>query len=345
MNRQKDYSLDGMLGSLRKGPSRRSPQSSDPERSRIELKILQAEETPGRTEPPPCRARDLSALSYRDLLGEADRVLRAAGVSTPRLDAEVLLAAAMRRNRTGLYVHLGEEVDGEVQSRFRQMVGQRVQRRPVAYITETREFWSLPFLVTPDVLVPRPETELVVETARELLAAHRDPFVCDVGTGSGCIAIALAHELPTARIMATDLSPAALQIARRNAVRHGVADRVQLVGANLLDGVSGGGGFDLIVSNPPYVPANACLAEEMSYEPQDALLAGSSGLDVIRRLLSSVPLRLRRGAHLVMEIGDGQDDAVWQTALAAGLCPVGIRRDLAGIPRVLVARRHGESNG
>jgi release factor glutamine methyltransferase len=284
-------------------------------------------------------------LAYRELLSNAEQALAGAGVSTPRLDAEVMLAAAMQRDRAGLYTRLGDTVDGEVLNRFRHMLRRRTERQPIAYITGTREFWSLPFIVTPDVLVPRPETELVVQAACELLATHRDPVVCDVGTGSGCIAIALARELPRARIVATDLSPVALQIARRNAIRHGVESRIRLVCADLFGGVSGRIDFDLVVSNPPYVAADVPLMEETSFEPRGALLAGASGLEVIRRLLDAVPLRLRAGAHFVMELGNGQADAVWQMALASGLSPVEIRRDLAGIPRALLARRRGEANG
>lgn len=290
------------------------------------------------------RAR-AGVASYRGLLGEAERALMAAGVSTPRLDAEVLLAAAMRRDRAGLYARLGDQVNDEVLNRFQGMIRHREQRQPVAYITETQEFWSLPFTVGPDVLIPRPETELIVQAACELLATRRHPLVCDLGTGSGCIAITLARELPTARIVATDLSPAALRVARRNAVRHGVEDRVRLVCADLFDGVSGIADFDLIVSNPPYVPADAPLVRESAHEPRGALLAGPSGLDVIRRLLYAVPPRLRAGAYLVMELGDGQEVAARRMALASDLFPVEVHRDLAGIPRVLVARRGGEPNG
>jgi release factor glutamine methyltransferase len=283
--------------------------------------------------------------SCRSLLGEAERALDSAGVASPRLDAEVLLAAAMRRDRTGLYAHLADPVCDDVLNRFRAMIRRRERREPVAYITETREFWSLPFIATPAVLIPRPETELIVQAACELLAGRSDPVVWDVGTGSGCIAIALACEHPSVRVLATDVSPAALRIARRNAVRHGVDERVQLVCADLFEGISAAADFDLVVSNPPYVPAGAALAKESSYEPQGALRAGDRGLDVIGRLLQGTPSRLRSRAHVVMELGEGQEAAVRQIALASDLAPVEIRRDLAGIPRVLVARRCSEPNG
>jgi release factor glutamine methyltransferase len=251
----------------------------------------------------------------------------------------------MRRDRAGLYARLGDAVNDDVLSRFSTMIRCREQRQPVAYITGTREFWSLPFLVTPAVLIPRPETELIVQVACELIAELRDPFVCDVGTGSGCIAIALAHEHPTVRVVATDLSLAALQVARRNAVLHGVEGRIHLVCADLFEGISAGVDFDLVVSNPPYIPADAQLAKEISYEPERALRAGESGLDAIRRLLSDAPPHLRDGAHLVMEHGDGQETAVRQIARASNLAAIETRRDLAGIPRLLVARRSGASNG
>jgi release factor glutamine methyltransferase len=284
-------------------------------------------------------------LSYRGLLAEAERVLDGAGVASARLDAEVLLAAAIRQDRTGLYTRLPDPVSDDVLDRFSAMMRRRAQREPIAYITETREFWSLPFIVMPAVLIPRPETELIVQAACELLAERRDPVVCDVGTGSGCIAIALAHEHPGVRIVATDVSPAALQIARRNAALHGVAGRVRLVCTDLFEAFAADADFDLVVSNPPYVPTRAPLMEESSYEPQEALLAGELGLDTICRLLQRVGARLRGHAHLVMELGDGQEAAVRRIALASDLAPLEFRRDLAGIPRVLVARRRDGSNG
>lgn len=282
--------------------------------------------------------------TYRVLLGEAERALNAAGVATPRLDAEVLLATAMRRDRTGLYAHLGDDVVDDVRHHFRTMIRSRERRQPVAYITEVREFWSRPFVVTPAVLIPRPETELIVQAACELLAERRDPVVCDVGTGSGCIAIALACEHPTVRVVATDVSLAALQIGRRNAVLHGVDDRVRFVCADLFEGISTGVDFDLVVSNPPYVPIDAPLMREISYEPEAALFAGPEGLDTIRRFVPATPLRLRDGGHLVMELGESQAAAVCEIALASDLTPIEIRPDLAGVPRVLLARRSG-SNG
>ena len=283
--------------------------------------------------------------TYRAVLAEAERALHAAGVATPRLDAEVLLAAAMRRDRTALYAHLGDMVNDDVLDRFWAMIRRREQRQPVAYITETREFWSLPFLVTPAVLIPRPETELLVQAACDHLAQRRNPVVCDVGTGSGCIAVAVARELPTVRVVALDVSPTALEVARRNAVLHGVEDRVRLICTDLFDGVAAGVEFDLVVSNPPYVAVGATLMEETSYEPQGAFFAGALGLDTIRRLVHAVPCRLRPGAQLVMELGEGQEAAVRRIALASDLFPIEVRRDLADIPRVLVARRCGESNG
>jgi release factor glutamine methyltransferase len=284
-------------------------------------------------------------LSYRGLLGDAERALDAAGVATPRLDADVLLATAMRRDRAGLYAHLGDAVNDDVLHRFWTMIRRRERRQPVAYITGVREFWSIPFIVTPAVLIPRPETELIVQAACEILAERRDPVVCDLGTGSGCIAIALACEHPTVRVVATDISLPALRIARRNAIQHGVEDRVQLVCTDLFEAISASVDFDLVVSNPPYVPVETELMTESSYEPQGALFGGQSGMDTIRRILPDVRRRLRDSGHLVMEFGDGQGDDVRQMAAASDLTPIEIRSDLAGIPRVLLARCSGGLNG
>jgi release factor glutamine methyltransferase len=244
-----------------------------------------------------------------------------------------------------LYAYLREPVNDEVADRFWEMVRRREQRQPVAYITETKEFWSLPLVVSPSVLIPRPETEIVVQTACEILARHRAPVVCDVGTGSGCIAVALACEHPTVRVVATDISPHALRIAHRNAVLHGVENRVELLCADLLEAVSPRVAFDLVVSNPPYVPARAVVEKELSHEPEGALFAGESGLDAIHRLVRSTTSRLAKGGHLVMELGDGQESAVRQITAAADLVEAEFRRDLGGIPRVLVARRAGGRNG
>ena len=222
------------------------------------------------------------------------------------------------------------------------MALRRERREPVAYITGVREFWGLDFIISSAVLIPRPETELIVEAALERLADPARPWrIADVGTGSGCIAVALATERRAARISATDISDAALEIARQNAARHGVADQITLLRTSLLQDVDGP--FDLIVANPPYVPSSArtTLAPDVKdFEPETALFGhGADGLDEVRALLAQAPARLVPGGWLLMEFGYGQAAAVSDAARAvSGLTFEEILRDLQGHERTLVAR-------
>jgi release factor glutamine methyltransferase len=297
-----------------------------------------------------------------ELLIQAQAVLGTAGVATPRLDAEVLLADAMQVGRAALYARLREPVAPAVCENFAAAVERRARREPVAYITGVREFWSLPFLVTRDVLIPRPETELLVEVVCDLLRPslsnsvaalplHKvrrgegrgegsnsaSPLVCDIGTGSGCIAVSLARELPHAHVVATDLSAAALEVARRNARAHGVESRITFVQSDLFVGIDPAARFDLIVSNPPYVAVDEDADAETEWEPTLALRAGAQGLDVVRDLLREAPSRLRADGCLVMEFGYGQAEALASLARSAGFGSVEIRPDLAGMARVLRA--------
>lgn len=286
------------------------------------------------------------------LLGAASARLAAAGSETARLDAEVLLAHALGTGRSGLYARLRDEIDGAAAVRFDALLARRARREPVAYLTGEQEFWSLPFAVTPDVLIPRPETELIVSTAArarprpERHAGGADaPFaILDLGTGSGCLAVALAREWPDARVTAVDLAPAALEVARRNADRHGVGARIAFLAGDLYAPLPAGASFDLIVSNPPYLALGDAASPEVAFEPRAALFAGADGLAVIRRLIAGAPARLRPGGMLLVEIGQGQADAVLALAAAAGL-RARAEPDLAGIPRLLVAQPPGTARG
>ena len=278
----------------------------------------------------------------------ACRRLIAAGIDerAVALDAEVLARHALGWDRARYLTRARDPVPPVFDERFTPLVERRCRREPVAYITGSREFWGLDIAVTPDVLIPRPESELLVETAVALLATPTAPWdVADIGTGSGCLAIALAGELRRARITATDSSATALGVARRNAIRHGVADRVSFQDTRGLDGLPGP--YDLIVSNPPYVPEPemATLAPEIArYEPVSALCGGPDGLVPTRELVPVAVARLRPGAWLVMEIGAGQDTAFSEVvASEPELSLVTIRRDLQGIPRAAVIRRAGRS--
>jgi len=294
-----------------------------------------------------------ATTTFRDLLERAQASLRKAQVETPRLDAEVLLAACAGMERAKLYARFGNAVDEDTQARFQAALERRELREPVAYITGMREFWSLPFRVSRDVLIPRPETELLVETASTLLKgtsrracasglpypSPRDcrPLVCDVGTGSGCIAVAIAQEVPAASVTATDVSPVALSVARRNAEVNGVADRIAFVCGDLFEGLDSQLKFDVIVSNPPYVADDEHQPPENDWEPPCALSGGRDGLVVIRELLRAAPSQLRHDGWLLMEFGYNQAATVLDLAAAAGFETRKVCSDLAGMPRMLMA--------
>lgn len=273
--------------------------------------------------------------TVREALDSAVVAISAAGSETPRLDAEVLLAAALGIDRTALFLDPGREVTGPAVRAFQDAVRRRSsQREPVAYITGTRGFRHIELAVDARVLVPRPETELLVEVGAELLG--EGACVVDVGTGSGAVALALASERPDLAVHATDVSVDALEVARANAARLGL-DRVAFAQGDLLAGL---GEVDAVLSNPPYVAESerALLAPEIArHEPPGALFAGEDGLDVIRRL---VPAAAAAGARLLaIELGAGQAPAVAALMREAGYGDVRARRDLAGIERVVVGRR------
>lgn len=272
------------------------------------------------------------APTLATLLRNAEPVLAAAGIDTARLDAEVLLASVVGTNRSGLYARLHDPVDG-CAVRFRELVERRARREPLAYILGHKEFHSLDFIVDPAVLIPRPETEHLIDA----VVAHlgdRPARICDVGTGSGCIAVTLARVLPRCRVVAADISRPALRVARQNARRNGVSDRVRFVAADLLRGFAGK--FDVIVSNPPYLRSTDARSPELDWEPQAALQAGASGLDAVAPLIASARALMKPGALLAIEIGAGQDANAMALARAAGLQSVSMQSDLAGIPRVLI---------
>jgi release factor glutamine methyltransferase len=270
-------------------------------------------------------ARTETAGSVGEALGAAVDALAAAGVESPRLDAELLLADATGWNRAQLPADPGRGVPAPAARRFAEMVRRRLRREPVAYILGRRGFRSIELAVDPRVLVPRPETELLVELALEL----RPATVLDVGTGSGALALAIADELPSCEVTATDTSEAALEVARANAARLGLAERVRFLAGS----VPGGAEHDLTVANLPYVaePEWASLQPEVTqWEPREALLAGPDGLDSIRAVIP----RVGAGA-LALEVGQGQADPVSGLLSEAGFTGIERRRDLAGIERVV----------
>jgi len=279
--------------------------------------------------------------------------LREAGLSLAEADLGArLLAEHVLGWDAARYFTSGGDLEPDRFARsYDALVARRAAREPLAYIIGRQEFWNLPFEVSPAVLIPRPETELIVEAAVELLRGCRGGpgrpghtgrlRIADACTGCGCLAVALARELPDARIVATDISDAALDVARRNAARHGVAARVTFVRTDVLAGVPGP--FDAIVANPPYVRSGdrAGLQPEVrEHEPGVALFGGADGLDIVARVVAQAPPRLHEGAPLIFEFGFGQDLAVERLISdAPGLTMIALRRDLQGIARTAVARR------
>ncbi len=267
--------------------------------------------------------------------------LKAAGIPPEEadLDAQLLAARVLGWDRTRLLTSWRDPAPVTFRPAYEQLVTRRERREPVSQILGVREFWGLDFEITRDVLTPRPETEGVIEAALEHVRRAR--VVVDVGTGSGCLAVALAREFPDARVLALDISEAALAVARRNATRHGVGARIEFRHSNLLEAVRDPA--DLIVSNPPYVPARdrAALPPEVrDYEPPGALFAGEDGLDCIRRLVETSPAGLTDEGLLLFECGVDQAPVIREMIGAApGLDLIEIRPDLAGIPRTVVARR------
>lgn len=262
--------------------------------------------------------------------------LERAGIDDPLREAEILLAAACGVARLSLHIDPAEP-DAAALARYEGFLARRERREPAAYVLGRAEFFSREFLVTPAVLVPRPETEHLVEAALALLPTERAALVVDVGTGSGCIAVSIAAERPADRVLALDRSAMALSVAQENGRRHGVLARVTFLRADLLEAVRGP--VDLVVSNPPYVGDADALDPECLHEPREALFAGPDGLDAYRRLAPAAARVLRRGGTLLLETPGAQVAEIADLCRAAGLVPGEPIPDLAGRPRVLPAVR------
>jgi release factor glutamine methyltransferase len=300
-------------------------------------------------------------LDIRAALKQAMAQLRAAGTPSHTLAAEVLLMHALQRDRVWLYAHPDETLGPAVQAKYFALIARRAAGEPTQYLTQKQEFWGLEFEVSPAVLIPRPETEHVMEVALARLGERglkidlrtglpaKTLQVADVGTGSGCLAIALAYELPHAEIIATDISRAALEIARRNALRntiapHTLAERIQFIETDLLPPGNQEPAFDLIVSNPPYIADSerASLQREVrDHEPHEALFAGPTGTEIYTRLVAAARQQLRNRGILVLELGHNSASEVRALfdAASSSWTNLSITMDLAGIPRVLAAER------
>ncbi|MDO8956569.1 MAG: peptide chain release factor N(5)-glutamine methyltransferase [Deltaproteobacteria bacterium] len=281
------------------------------------------------------------------LIRWTDERFKKEGLTSPRLDAEVLLAESLGMDRVGLYTHFDQPLQPRELTRFKKRIQRRLAREPLAYIVGKREFWSLTFKVTADVLIPRPETEVLVAEALQVLVDAKRPTrswrILEIGTGSGAVSIALAKELPLASLVATDLSGKALAIARENALGNGVQERIQFLQGDLFAPLEEGSQFELILSNPPYVPRShfSSLAPEVrDFEPRVALDGGKDGLAFFRRALPRVGEFLQPEGWFLAEIGAGQDPEVRKIAAEnPDLDAFDFIPDLAGIKRVFKARK------
>jgi len=272
--------------------------------------------------------------------------LKGTGSDTSRLDAEVLLAESLGCRRIELYTSFDSQPHESVRTAFRELVRRRAAGTPVAYLVGHREFYSLDFRVTPDVLIPRPETELLVVTLLDLARqqpAGNPPRIADIGTGSGIVAVCAAKHLPDARVTAIDISEPALEVARGNAIDHGVADSIEWIHGDLLGSLPAGRQFDFIVSNPPYITAaemQTLAPDVRDHEPRGALEAGPRGTEVIESLVPEAAERLTSGGWLLIEIGPSIHDAARGIIESDGRLELGPTiKDLARLPRVLQATK------
>jgi release factor glutamine methyltransferase len=286
-----------------------------------------------------------AAMNIRSALREAMARLEAASVPSHALAAELLLMHALNRDRTWLYTYPEDEIPPAALGKFHALIAERESGTPTQYLTGHQEFWGLEFEVTPAVLIPRPETEHVIEITLDRLGTDRKNSklqIADIGTGSGCIAVALAHELPQAEIIATDISGAALDVARRNAARHNATTRVQFIESNLFDALGEASPkFDVIVSNPPYIrlsEAPHLQLEVRAHEPPTALFAGDDGQAIYAPLIREAPNHLKPGGLLILELGHDSLSGVQEMIAATqSWSQVQIKNDLAQIPRVISA--------
>ena len=277
-----------------------------------------------------------------ETLNLAIQELRAAGVPNDLLDSQTLLAAALGKDRTYLIINFSEQLTSEALEKYQALINRRTTGEPLQYITGRQEFFGLEFMVTPDVLIPRPETELLVEEMLRLAQGINQPLIIDVGTGSGCIAISLARELEGAKVIAIDISVGALRVARSNAQKHELQNQVAFIEGDLFSGIEAGTKADLIVSNPPYIAAEnlpGLQREVRDWEPKTALTDFGDGLEFYRRLLREAPAYLKPGGHFICEMGYRQSAKIQALVDRNIWTAPTILQDLQGIERIMVVTR------
>lgn len=320
-----------------------APDSESPRRRLPTRPLRRPEAAPA--PPPPQDVPEEDRWTVGRLLTWTTEFLGKKGAESPRLDAEVLLAKVLDWPRVRLYTHFEEPVGERDRAAYRALVRRRADSEPVAYLVGRKEFYSLPLAVSPAVLIPRPDTETVVVEFLSLFQGRESVRAADVGTGSGAIALACVRRHPSARFIATDLSPEALDVARANAESLGLAGRVEFRRGDLLEPLADDEPFDAILSNPPYIPTGDIPGLERGvrdHEPHLALDGGPGGLDVVSRLIAGAPARLKPGGHLILEIGSAQEAPVRERIAA---CPdlelAPTVRDAANHPRVVRAIKKG----
>ncbi|MFZ5867276.1 MAG: peptide chain release factor N(5)-glutamine methyltransferase [Thermodesulfobacteriota bacterium] len=287
-------------------------------------------------------AKNSSRWTIREVVQWTTDYFRQKGIESARLDAEVLLAHALGADRLFLYLNLDKPLSQQERDKYREVVTRRARREPVALITGRKEFWSIDLRVRPGVLIPRPETEVLVQAVLDEIRDLRQPRVLDIGTGSGAVAVAIAHDRPDARVIATDRDPAAAQLTWTNAKESDTAENMAVLSADLFSCFKPGPHFHVICSNPPYVSDDEMMTlapEIIHFEPLSALAAGPDGLDVIRAIASQAREFLAERGALILEMGAGQEEAVREIFQSAGLDKeITVFKDLAGIPRVVKGR-------
>ena len=293
----------------------------------------------------PTPASETDRWTVQRILEWTAGFLKQKGVESPRLEAELLLAFARKCPRIRLYTDFTEPLSDEQRAVMRELVQRRAKREPLAYLVGTREFYGRSFEVGPGVLIPRPETETLIDVCLERIPSDTASHVVEVGFGSGCISITLARQRPQCHVTATDISSTAMSIASRNADRHAVTDRVVLMQGDCLEPLlKSGVQFDGLVSNPPYIredERDSLQPEVAVHEPAEALFAGTDGLDVVRRLIQQAPGILKPGAFLALELDPSQCAEVTALVSTAGFTAARVHRDLAGLDRIVEATFQG----